>query len=167
MKTNGLSIEGKAVTSFASPGADLSCRLFSNARNKVLIVEDDSDLAEGLARLFRKCGAITLLARDGISGYRIAVKERPDVIITDYSMPAGSGHYMIWRLKSTDSTKHIPIIVITGETPLAETRMPLDRETAGHGGAVRCFQKPLDVDALLTELTHHCAIQYSTFEATR
>ncbi len=161
-----LEIEDSAFASFAPPKIDQTGQLLvDNARNKVLIVEDDSDLAEGLARRFQKCGAVTSIAPDGISGYRIAVTERPDVIITDYAMPDGSGHYMIWRLKSTESTKRIPIIVISGQTRDAERSAPLDRETVGYGGPVKYFQKPLDVDALIKEVSQHCSIEYSSFEA--
>ena len=41
----------------------------------------------------------------------------------------GGGHYMIWRLKSTSSTKRIPIIVITGQKRDADRSAPLDHDT--------------------------------------
>ena len=71
-------------------------------RNKVLIVEDDADLARALARRLQKCGAETLIASNGIEAYRMAMKELPDAIIADYVMPEGGGHYLLWRLKSTE-----------------------------------------------------------------
>lgn len=157
-----------ALAAFAPSSTDpASLLLCDKIRNKVLIVDDDVDLAEGLARRFRRCGAVTFLAPDGVIGYRTALKEKPDIIITDYLMPDGGGHYMIWRLKSTEATRRIPIIAITGEESVPERRIPLDRETRGFGGPVRCFQKPLDIDALLAELSQHCAIEYSPFEAAR
>lgn len=163
-----LALEESALVSFAPPRTDQTGQLLRDSdRNKVLIVEDDADLAESLARRFRKCGAVTLVASDGISGYRMAVKERPDVIITDYVMPDGSGDYMIWRLKSTGSTKRIPIIVITGKRRDADRSPPLDQDTMGHGGPVKYFQKPLDLDALHKEVSQHCTISHSTFEAAR
>ncbi len=71
-------------------------------RNKILIVEDDADLARALERRLKKCGAETMIASNGIEAYRIAMKESPDVIIADYVMPEGGGHYLLWRLKSTE-----------------------------------------------------------------
>ena len=71
-------------------------------RNKVLIVEDDADLARALERRLQKCGAETLIAHNGIEAYRMAMKELPDAIIADYVMPEGGGHYLLWRLKSTE-----------------------------------------------------------------
>jgi CheY-like chemotaxis protein len=163
-----LELDDLALASFAPSKADpASLLLCDKIRNKVLIVEDDADLAEALARRFRRCGAVTLVAPDGLIGYRTAVREQPDVIITDYLMPEGGGHYMIWRLKSTVSTRRIPVIAITGEERLPDRMMPLDRETRGLGGAIRCFQKPLDIDALLAEVSHHCDVEYNPFEAAR
>jgi CheY-like chemotaxis protein len=163
-----LKLDDSVLASVALLKTDSTSPLLStNSRNKVLIVDDDLELAEALAYRFRRCGAVTFVAPDGLVGYRVAVKEQPDVIIADYLMPQGGGHYMIWRLKSTDATKRIPIIAMTGEERDADRTMPLDRETMGHGGAIKCFQKPLDVDALLAEVSRHCAVQYSPFEAAR
>lgn len=129
-------------------------------RNKVLIVEDDADLARALERRLKKCGAETIIASNGVEAYRLAAKELPDAIIADYVMPEGGGHYLLWRLKSTESTKHIPVIMITGQRFEAGTEHSLGRETTGRSGAVKMFHKPLDTDALFKELAQHCAIQY-------
>jgi CheY-like chemotaxis protein len=130
-------------------------------RNKVLIVEDDADLARALERRLQKCGAETLIASNGIEAYRMAMKESPDVIIADYVMPEGGGHYLLWRLKSTESTKHIPVIMITGQTFEAGTEHNIGREVMGRSGAVKFFRKPLDTDALFRELSQHTSIQYA------
>ncbi len=90
----------------------------------------------------------------------MAAKELPDAIIADYVMPEGGGHYLLWRLKSTESTKHIPVIMITGQRFEAGTEHSLGCETTGRSGAVKMFHKPLDTDALFKELALHCAIQY-------
>jgi CheY-like chemotaxis protein len=130
-------------------------------RNKVLIVEDDADLARALERRLKKCGAETLIASNGIEAYRMAMKELPDAIIADYVMPEGGGHYLLWRLKSTDSTKHIPVIMITGQTFEAGTEHSIGRDIVGRSGAVKFFRKPLDTDALFRELSQHTSINYA------
>ncbi len=129
-------------------------------RNKILIVEDDADLARALERRLQKCGAETMIASNGIEAYRMAIKEIPDAIIADYVMPEGGGHYLLWRLKSTESTKHIPVIMITGQSFEAGTEYNATRDATGRAGAVKFFRKPLDTDALFKELSQHCAIQY-------
>jgi len=130
-------------------------------RNKVLIVEDDADLARALERRLKKCGAETLIASNGIEAYRMAMKELPDAIIADYVMPEGGGHYLLWRLKSTESTKHIPVIMITGQTFEHGTEHNLGRDVVGRSGAVKFFRKPLDTDALFRELSQHTSIHYT------
>jgi CheY-like chemotaxis protein len=135
--------------------------LVREKKNKVLIVEDDADLARALERRLKKCGAETMIASNGVDAYRIAIKEVPDAIIADYVMPEGGGHYLLWRLKSTESTKHIPVIMITGQTFEGGTEHSVGREMTGRNGAVRFFRKPLDTDALFRELSQHCAIQYT------
>jgi CheY-like chemotaxis protein len=131
------------------------------SRNKILIVDDDQDLARALARRLSKCGAETLIATNGLDAYRTAVREKPNVIIADYVMPEGGGHYLLWRLKSTDATKHIPIIMMTGQRLETGVDSPLARESTGRAGAVALLRKPLDTDALFKELSQHCAIQYN------
>jgi len=129
-------------------------------RNKILIVEDDADLARALQRRLMKCGAETMIASNGVEAYRMALKERPDAIIADYVMPEGGGHYLLWRLKSTESTKHIPVIMITGQSFETGTEYNATRDATGRAGAVKFFRKPLDTDALFKELSQHCAIHY-------
>ena len=129
-------------------------------RNKVLIVDDDADLARALERRLKKCGAETMIASNGIEAYRMATKELPDVIVADYIMPEGGGHYLLWRLKSTEATRHIPVIMITGQNFEPAVEHSIGREATGRNGAVKMFHKPLDTDALFRELAQHCSIQY-------
>jgi DNA-binding response OmpR family regulator len=129
--------------------------------NKVLIVDDDTDLTRALASRLQKCGAITFTAGDGVSGFRVAMKELPDLIISDIVMPNGGGDYMNWRLKSTEATKHIPVIMITGHGSDGDEVNPHGHD---HEGPVKWFHKPLDIDALLMETSRHCAIHYDQFD---
>ena len=130
-------------------------------RNKILIVDYDADLARALARRLSKCGAQTLTASNGVEAYRIAVREKPNAIVADYAMPEGGGHYLLWRLKSTEATRHIPVIMITGQRFESGTDNPFERDSTGRSGAVALLRKPLDTDALFKELSQHCAIQYA------
>ena len=129
--------------------------------NKILIVDDDTDLTRALARRLSKSGAQTLTASNGVEAFHIAMRERPDAIIADYVMPEGGGHYLLWRLKSTEVTKDIPVIMITGQRLESGVESGFALESMGREGAVALLRKPLDNDALLKELSHHCAIKYS------
>jgi CheY-like chemotaxis protein len=134
--------------------------LMRQKRNKILIVDDDADLTRALSRRLSKCGAETITASNGVEAYRLAVREKPSAIIADYAMPEGGGHYLLWRLKSTEATRHIPVIMITGQRFEAGTENPLERDSTGRAGAVALLRKPLDTEALFKELAQHCAIEY-------
>jgi CheY-like chemotaxis protein len=151
-------VEAAGAAMMSNIAAD---ELERQTRNKILIVDDDQDLARALARRLSKCGADTLIATNGLDAYRTAVREKPNVIIADYVMPEGGGHYLLWRLKSTEATKHIPIIMMTGQQLETGVDSPLARESTGRAGAVALLRKPLDTDALFKELSQHCAIQYN------
>jgi len=47
----------------------------------------------------------------------IAMKEMPDVVVTDYRMPEGSGEYLIGRLRAVPALKGVPVIVVTARAP--------------------------------------------------
>ena len=58
----------------------------------VLIIEDDVDTADSLARFLQfGCGYFVATARDGLSGVRIAVDNRPDVVVCDIGLPKKNG----------------------------------------------------------------------------
>lgn len=155
-----LDIDDATLDAASSRNSEIVARPLSQARNRILIVEDDAALARALEHRLRKYGADITLASNGLEAYRMAVKDPPDAIIADYVMPDGGGHYLLWRLKSTDSIKHIPVIMITGQRLEGGTEHPLERDV-GRGGAVRFFRKPVDIDALLQELSQHCTITYA------
>ena len=135
---------------------------FCHSKSKILIVDDDADLLRALEARLQKCDVEVFKATDGMEAFRIAVRERPDVVIADYNMPEGGGHYLIWRLRSTVATSHIPIVVITGEADLAAVKFPLERDIVGRAGAVRLFRKPIQTKDLLEELAKHCTLTIPT-----
>ncbi len=81
---------------------------------KILIVEDEVALAEGLRDNFEVEGYQVLLAHDGEEGLKTARSERPDIIILDVMMPKLSGFDVCKALRSGgDQT---PIIMLTART---------------------------------------------------
>ncbi len=81
-------------------------------RSRVLIVEDNSDsrhfLETELSDTYR-----VLTAEDGESGFEVALKRLPDLIVTDLMMPRVDGLEMCGRLKTNAETSHIPILMLT------------------------------------------------------
>ncbi|MEN0046897.1 MAG: response regulator, partial [Bacteroidota bacterium] len=83
----------------------------------ILLVEDNEDIRtyvkESLEEQYRIIEAI-----DGQKGLEKALKEIPDLIIADISMPEMDGIEMCYQVKSDIKTSHIPVILLTARTSL-------------------------------------------------
>ena len=75
---------------------------------KILIVEDNSRLAESLATLLNEAGYETSLATNSGQGIGKALTERPDLILTDLNLPDMTAVEAITILKKTPFTSGIP-----------------------------------------------------------
>ncbi|MCA9309046.1 response regulator [Candidatus Saccharibacteria bacterium] len=80
---------------------------------KILLVEDDSNLREIYGARLEAEGYEILTANDGEEALAIAVKEKPNLIITDVMMPKISGFDMLDILRTTPETKDVKVIVMT------------------------------------------------------
>lgn len=83
----------------------------SGKKIKILIVDDDKDLREMYADIFRDAGHEVLEAVDGVEGLDKATKEIPEVIFTGIVMPRMDGFSMIEELQKTVMTSNIPIVI--------------------------------------------------------
>ena len=82
---------------------------------KILIIEDESDVADLLEMGLRKSGFKTTTAADGATGLQKARDNRPDVIILDLMLPKMSGLEICRILKGDAATSHIPILMLTAK----------------------------------------------------
>ena len=80
---------------------------------KIMVVEDDNSLREIYSIRLTAEGYEVVSAGDGEEALAIAVKERPDLIISDIMMPKISGFDMLDILRQTPETANIRIIVMT------------------------------------------------------
>jgi DNA-binding response OmpR family regulator len=80
---------------------------------KIMLVEDDRSLSEIYAIRLQAEGYQVVSAGDGEEALAMAVRERPDLIISDVMMPRISGFDMLDILRSTPETKNIKVIVMT------------------------------------------------------
>jgi CheY-like chemotaxis protein len=128
-------------------------------RARILVVDDDPDVGLFFSSRFRKCGVDTLLASDGVHGYRMACKEQPSVIISDYLMPNGDAHYLLRKLRGTAETGSIPVFVLSSRRLDETTKAILMREISGRPGAARIFKKSLDTHELFTAIQKYCAFE--------
>src|SRR5437764_4445181 len=82
---------------------------------KILLLEDESDVADLLTLNLRKAGFRTSTAADGASGLQKARDDRPDFLILDLMLPKMSGLEVCRILKSDTATSHIPILMLTAK----------------------------------------------------
>ena len=81
---------------------------------KILVVEDDEDQRELMRRALVRQGYDVTAAADGIEAYELALRLRPDLIITDVYMPAADGAHLVRRVRDTEGLAETPILVTTG-----------------------------------------------------
>jgi two-component system alkaline phosphatase synthesis response regulator PhoP len=82
-------------------------------KNKVLIIDDDQDLIEALKAILENANYEVLVSYTGEDGINIASNENPDIILLDVMLPKKDGYTICKELKSHESTKTIPIILLT------------------------------------------------------
>ncbi|WP_420264321.1 response regulator [Candidatus Magnetominusculus dajiuhuensis] len=80
---------------------------------KILIVEDSAIQRELLRRALTQAGYEVILARDGIEGLSLAQTQMPALIVSDIAMPGMDGFEMSYKIKTLESVKHIPVILLT------------------------------------------------------
>lgn len=84
------------------------------AKKKILVVDDEQDMAMALKVRLKANGYNVVFASDSIQAFTIANKENPDLIILDIMIPGGGGFVVAERLKQSAATHHIPTIFLTG-----------------------------------------------------
>ena len=116
--------------------------LMNRRVKKVLIVDDDKKIAAALAVRLAAAGYETLVAYAGVEGLKLALGNRPDLVIMDLWMPDGVGFVIAERLKHF-GLADVPVIFIT-----ASKKANL-WELAQEAGAAGFFEKPYDPEKLL------------------
>ncbi len=105
----------------------------------VLVVDDDQLLLRLLEINLNKVGCQVFKALDGPTALRIASEEVPSLILLDLMMPRMNGWEVIRQLKDSESTRDIPVIIVTGKVD-HETRSKIMEM-----GASDFVTKPFDV----------------------
>ena len=114
----------------------------AEAKPKILIVEDDLDIAEMLNAYFRVQGYEVFTVNWGEDGVRSCQTVHPDLVILDIRLPDIDGYEVARRLRSDRRTADIPIIFLT------EKRDRSDRLQGLELGADDYITKPFDVQEL-------------------
>jgi len=111
----------------------------------LLVVEDNDELREFFRTLLS--GKYKFFeAENGKTGYEIACKEIPDIIISDLLMPEMDGFELCEKIKSNDETSHIPIILLTAKNTSE------DKISGYSAGADAYVVKPFEISVLEAQI---------------
>jgi two-component system cell cycle response regulator DivK len=112
----------------------------TDARKRVLIVEDNELNMKLFHDLVEACGHDTLETRDGIEALKLARLHRPDLILMDIQLPEVSGLEVTRWLKEDDDLRGIPVVAVTAFA------MKGDEEKIRSGGCEAYIAKPISVN---------------------
>ncbi len=113
---------------------------------KILIIEDEKDVAKVLTARLQGAGYTSMVASDGTLGVQSIQREKPDLIILDLMMPAGGGMLVLESLKLYRGKHHTPVIVLTGMKD-DEYRRKVEAM-----GIDAFFEKPYEAEELLKKI---------------
>jgi CheY-like chemotaxis protein len=123
---------------------------------KVLVVDDESQIRDLLKKFLTYEAYEVILASNGKEAIELTEKEQPDVILLDLKMPEMDGIEACQRLKEQPKTQFIPIIVITGYTD--------NKIAAIEAGADDFVHKPINLPELAFRVKSILRTRYLTNE---
>jgi CheY-like chemotaxis protein len=104
-----------------------------------LIVDDEDNVRQSLAKLLRRAGYETLLGANGDEADSLHQQHHPDIVLLDLNMPVRNGWDAFRAINTRDPLT--PVIVVTGR--------PNQRELARAARVTALMEKPLDVPLLV------------------
>lgn len=109
----------------------------------ILLVDDSTSMREMVSFTLREAGHEVSEAEDGVEALEYAKKTSVNLVITDVNMPNMDGITLTSELRTLDSYKFIPILILTTETGTAK------KEQGKVAGATGWIEKPFDPDHLI------------------
>ena len=96
---------------------------------KVLLADDEPSVLEIMAKKVAQAGFTVSTATDGIKAWAAIVRDNPDVIVLDLTMPGMDGWEVLEKLRKTPpSSKWQPVIIVSALNEIANVRKGLDME---------------------------------------
>lgn len=114
--------------------------------SKILIVDDDQEILDLVRNYLENHGFETLTSLDGGEALRKARTQKPDMIVLDVTMPVINGYEVCARIKQDETTRHIPVLILTGRIRYS------DKQIAEHCGADAYLPKPYGSQMLLEQI---------------
>jgi type IV pilus assembly protein PilB len=82
---------------------------------KILVADDNQIILKILCNILESEGYLVITVENGLDALKLAIREKPDLIVTDYLMPKMDGMILIKKLRSQLATRYIPIIMLTAK----------------------------------------------------
>jgi two-component system, OmpR family, alkaline phosphatase synthesis response regulator PhoP len=128
-------------TSTSITGVDIP-----SAPKKILIVEDEVDIAHLVKLYLEREGFHTNVAKSGVEGLKLIKSERPDLLILDLMLPEIDGIEVCKRIRNAPDTALLPIIMLTAKAEESDTIVGLEL------GADDYVTKPFSPKALVARV---------------
>jgi CheY-like chemotaxis protein len=116
-------------------------------KGNILVVDDDERTRRMMDAMLTPQGYGVITARDGQEAVDMARKKRPDLVLMDMMMPVMDGLAACLAIKTNETTKKIPVVMLTAAGSDGNKRMAIDIWQAD-----AYVTKPVDIDELRTTL---------------
>jgi len=113
---------------------------------RILLVEDEDDIAILLSRRLESEGYSVTRVADGVQAMQAAMRLRPSLIILDLMLPGGGGLSVLRKIRRSYLTQSIPVIVLTGMQDDDHKKQVIEFGVEGY------LQKPYDPAELLASI---------------
>ena len=108
-----------------APGA-ATARAVPRTVPLVLVADDDEDILTLVALRFRRSGLEVILARDGEEALELIQTRAPDAAVLDIAMPKLTGLEVVRKLRDSEATKALPIVLLTARAGDKDVELGLE-----------------------------------------
>ncbi len=113
------------------------------AKRKVLVVDDEVHIVHVVAIKLRNNNYEVITAADGAQALELACSDKPDIIVADFQMPVMTGLELVEKLRQSEVTKDIPVILLTARGFAIADERQQELRISG------CLSKPFSPKELL------------------
>jgi two-component system, sensor histidine kinase len=118
---------------------------------RILIVEDNADVRDGLVELCQMWGHEVFTAGDGIEGVRVALERRPDIAFVDIGLPGLDGYEVARQIRAASAGQDLLLVALTGYGSREQKARAIESGFDHH------LVKPVDtklIEGLVVDLDH-------------
>ena len=119
---------------------------FIHRKRRILVIEDDVQIAMLLSLFLKKHGFRVDWGKDGLEGWEKFQAAPPDLVLLDITMPRMSGFEVLEKIKTNPKNSSVPVVMCTDHTTLK------DVEGSNMLGAGGYILKPFDLDRVLAKV---------------